>query len=101
MDVGIPERRLELERKVQQELTVIESNVYSVISSGPASGRNIYILAEIPTAEVWDSINRHVQSMKEMLVKEKYINDPGFDLSITVDAGDPEQRIREMEGQEV
>ena len=96
-NVGVPETRAKIEDEVRKRLGYIEQNVYSTVRGGPATHENIKFYAEIPTAEFWSSIDRSVQSLKDWLTDTGMMDDPGRDLSITLDAGDPEVMVREAE----
>lgn len=97
MNVGVPDVRAELESDVKEHLRYVERNVYSTLRDGAAVHENIKFIVEIPTAETWDSINRKVQSLKEWAEEEDIVERVGRDVSITLDAGDPEAIIREEE----
>lgn len=97
MNVGVPDVRAELESDVKEHLRYVERNVYSTLRDGAAVHENIKFIVEIPRAETWDSINRKVQSLKEWAEEENIVERVDRDVSITLDAGDPEKIIREEE----
>jgi hypothetical protein len=96
-NIDIPENRLELEEDVKDKFGYIERRVFSAIKEGPAVHENIVFLVKISPAETWRSINRKVEGFMEFAEEDERIDDPGRDVSITLDAGDVERIIREEE----
>lgn len=96
-NISLPDKRFTVEEKVRENFSVPERRMFSAVRGGPAIHENLFILIEISESEFWSSINRKVESFNGWVKETDLIERHGRDVSVTIEAGDPEMIIREAE----
>lgn len=86
-----PEGYDKLMTAIGDGVRMTEQNIFLRESRGPAEGHDFYGYVRLTGFEYFDSVARKVESLEEELESLDGIDNVG----VILDAGDPEQKIRE------